>query len=74
MQLYPQPLTVRPRLPNGPAAPDSSIFEELKPLSVLGSRVAATGCRVRTPGRGPKAFVELWSSPRVLAALLAQCL
>ena len=30
-------------------------------LSVLGSGVAATGRRLKTPGRGPKAVVERWA-------------
>ena len=29
---------------------------------VLGSGVAATGCRLRMPGWGPKAVVERWAS------------
>ena len=54
-----------------PAAPDSSSPEEREPPSVLGSRVAATGHRVRTPGRGPRAAVER-GVPRALAALPAR--
>ena len=39
---------------------------------VLGSGVAATGRRLRTPGRGPKAVGERWV-PRVLTPLPARC-
>lgn len=53
------------------SGPDSSSLEEHEPLSVLCSGVAATGCRVRTPGCGPKVVVDLWS-PRALAALPAR--
>ena len=38
---------------------------------VLGSGVADTGCRLRTPGRGPKAVVEWWA-PRTLTPLSAR--
>ncbi|CAI9168123.1 unnamed protein product [Rangifer tarandus platyrhynchus] len=51
-------------------APDSSSLEEREPRSVFGSGVAATGYRVRTPGRCPKVVVEQWA-PRALAALPA---
>ena len=51
--------------PHAPACPaasglESSSLEEHEPLLVLGSGVAATCCRLRMPGRGPKAFVERW--------------
>ena len=38
---------------------------------VLGSGVAATGRRLRTPGRGPKTVVEWWA-PRALTPLPAR--
>ena len=38
---------------------------------VLGSGVAANGCRLRTPGQGPKAVVERWV-PRALTPLPAR--
>ena len=38
---------------------------------VLGSGVAATGRRLKTPGRGPKAVVKRWV-PRVLTPLPAR--
>ena len=58
----PEPLTARPRLPNGqrPRLPHP---EEHEPPSVLGSRVTATSRRVRTPARGPKAAVERGGAP-----------
>ena len=66
----PEPLTARPRLPNGqrPGLPHP---EEREPPSVLGSRVTATSRRVRTPARGPKAAVER-GAPPALAALPAR--
>ena len=65
------PSPCAPACQTGQRATDSTSLEEREPLSVLGSRVAATGFRVRTPGRGPKAVVELWSL-RALAALPAR--
>ena len=63
--------------PHAPACPaasglESSSLEEHEPLLVLGSGVAATGGRLRTPGRGPKAVVERWA-PHALTPLPARC-
>ena len=62
-----------PHAPACPAAsgPDASSLKEHEPLLVLGSGIAATGCRLRTPGWGPKAVVERWA-PRALTPLPAQ--
>ena len=56
-----------------PAAsgPDSSSLEEHEPLLVLGSGVAPTGHRLRTPDWGPKAVMERWA-PRALTPLPAR--
>ena len=68
MQPYLEPLTAYPRLPSGL---DSSSLEEHEPFLVLGSGVADTSRRLRTPGRGPKAVVERWA-PRALTPLSAR--
>ena len=67
MQPYLEPLTAYPSLPSGP---DSSSLEEHEPFLVLGSGVADTGRRLRTPGQGPKAVVERWA-PHDLTPLSA---
>lgn len=59
------------RAPPACPTPDPSSPGERGPPSVRGSRVAATGRRVRTPGRGPKAAAER-GAPRALAAFPAR--
>ena len=54
-----------------PVDPYSSSPEEPEPHSVLSSGVSATSHRVRTRGRGPRAFLKRWA-PRALAAHPAQ--
>ena len=73
MQLYLEPLTACPRLPRSQRP---GLFQPGGARASFGPRlssgVAATGRRVRTPGRGPKAVVEPWA-PRALTPLPVRC-